>query len=50
MDMLVTCHKRKQFSQFWNITNKFKQMSGVPLSFVDVTEHKGNANDFLDHF
>ncbi|KAJ8711765.1 hypothetical protein PYW08_008719 [Mythimna loreyi] len=50
MDIIASCHEKKDFVKFWKHTNQLKGGSSLPASVEGVSEPVSIANLFKDHF
>lgn len=50
MDILAANLSAGNFSAFWKSTDKMNPMPSMPVSVGGVSDDKGIANNFRDHF
>lgn len=50
MNILASQHSRQDFHGFWKSTNKLNGSPGLPVSVNGVSDFKGIAETFREHF
>lgn len=50
MNIIASCHDKKEFSKFWKHTNQLNSRSSLPASVEGVSEPAAISNLFKNHF